>query len=288
MPIKRILGFNLYNILRFLRYKLKLPKSKSLKRISFNKSFTDALVLGNGPSLAEDRERILKLSKTCDTICVNNFADSDLFIKLRPKICILIDSYFFLKKGVHEDFIHQREKTFQKINDHTDWEMTLLLPPQADVKFFREYIKNTNIHITRLSTVSVDIKNAWARNKVFDTGNFGPFQGNVLIYSIYSAILLGYKNINIFGADLNFHKLVDVNQNTNETEIIYKHFNSKDETERFLKNPAKKEIHTMLEFMELTYLIYKAHYELEQFSNYKGCCIKNLSSYSLIDCYSRS
>ena len=56
------------------------------------------LILGNGPSLKKDIERINLIHGTSDIFAVNNFANTEYFEKYKPKYYFLFDRMFWSNK----------------------------------------------------------------------------------------------------------------------------------------------------------------------------------------------
>ena len=260
----------------------------NIKKIVFFKSFDNVVVLGNGPSLNADREDILSLADSNDFVCVNNFCDDELYVKLKPSLYVFLDAYFFSTKA-HEQLVLRREKTFNIINEVTTWNMNIVVPSSADVSILKKIIKNRNITIYKISTLSYfSYGNSKFEKFFFDVGMYGPAQINVLIYGIYLSIIANYKNIKIYGADLSFHNDIMVDQKTNCLYIEYKHFNQKNTFEILRKNPDKVEPWKMAELMKLTSDTFYAHEFMYKYAINKGIHIENASSHSLIDAYPRS
>ncbi|MDN3649309.1 hypothetical protein QWZ13_10325 [Reinekea marina] len=264
-----------------------LRGAKNIKRILFVKDHPEVCVLGNGPSLKKDMLTISKRIGTHDFICVNNFCDDDLYIVLKPKVYVLLDAYFFSENS-HEDWIVRREKTFTIINDRTDWAMNIVVPHNANVSIIKEVIKNENVNIIKVNTQNYFGNTLTGLAKrLFDIGFYGPPQINVLIYAIYLPIIAKYKAIYVYGADLSFHNDVEVDQESNELFITFKHFNEENKVEKLTKNPEKIHKWRMGELLELSANTFYAHEVIRDYAKTKDIAIYNGSDYSLIDAYPR-
>jgi|SaaInl8_200m_RNA_FD_contig_123_20842_length_16952_multi_6_in_2_out_1_10 hypothetical protein len=252
----------------------------SLKKIDFTKNHNDVIVLGNGPSLKNDLEDIVKKADTHDFVCVNNFCSTTYYTTFKPSIYVFLDDYFF-SKIVHEMWIVQRKKTFKIINEETTWPMKIFLPFGADENILKEFITNDNIEIIKMNVFSS------SKINLYNSGYFGPEQCNVLIYAVYLAIWAKYKNIKIYGADMSFHKDIDVDQKDNSLVMIFKHFNSEDTVEKCMKNPERIVPFTATEIMKTTADTFNAHELLNCYAEEKNITIINFSSYSFVDAYRR-
>lgn len=258
---------------------------KTLKEIDFLKTKDKAIVLGNGPSLNNDLEKIVTLIDDYDFICVNNFCSNSFYETIKPNKYVFLDAYFF-SKDAHPDWIQQRNETFEIINKLTTWKMQIFLPMGADETILKDIIKNQNIEIIKIKVFAIHPSKEQLIKK-YGTGMFGPLQCNVLIYAIYLSVWSKYKQIRIYGADLSFHNDTTVNQKNNNLEIVFRHFNKPDQKERLMKNPEKIEPFTMAELMQTTADTFKAHELINIFSKHNNVDIFNCSSYSLIDTYKR-
>jgi len=260
--------------------------AKSLKQINFLKNHDAVIVLGNGPSLKNDLENIVKTVDDHDFVCVNNFCSSPYYEVLKPNKYVFLDGYFF-SKDAHPDWIKQRELTFTIINEKTNWKMQIFVPMGADVSILKEFIKNENVEIIKFKVLTYVNHDMSKLVRYYNTGYFGPYQCNVLLYAIYLAIWAKHKKIEIYGADLSFHNDVQVDQLNNQVQIKFRHFNSEDHVEQLMKNPQKIEPFSMYELMQTTADTFKSHDILNFYGQSKNIQILNGSSFSLIDAYKR-
>lgn len=261
---------------------------KSLNHISFNRVQDDTMVVGMGPSLENDIDRVLELAKTHDRVCVNNFSQSQYYEKLAPSMYVLLDGYFF-RQEVHDDWKRQRVATFEAINKKTSWKMQLLLPYGADRGILDAYIHNHNVEIVDVWVKPLFIDcltnfNSW----LLRSGYFGPADNNVLIYAVYYSIWAGYKNIRLFGADMSIYRSIDINQLNNQLIMTSKHFNMEDESYPLKTGPLKVHSPTYSEMQFSSYRVFKQHEILRMYADKMNIRILNHSSYSLIDAYERS
>src|SRR6056297_1159343 len=128
-------------------------KSKGMKSVDFVKSFDDALVLGTGPSLHKDMDRVLELARSADVVCVNNFCLNPQYTLLKPGKYVFLDKYFFASDA-HMDWVKQREATFDAINRLTTWRMQIFIPKWADRSEIERQIQNPNVELVALKVFS--------------------------------------------------------------------------------------------------------------------------------------
>lgn len=278
--LRAIMPKKVWKLLSMAKRILLTKGAVSLKNIKFVKNSESVIVLGNGPSLKNDLEKIAQKAETHDFVCVNNFCSSPYYKIFKPSMYVFLDGYFFSEEA-HPMWIEQREKTFKVIDQETTWDMQIFLPFGADENILKKFIKNKKVDIVKM--------NVFSSNKIslYDTGYFGPVQCNVLIYAVYLAILAQYKLIEIYGADLSFHKDVEVDQNDNSLIQVFRHFNKEDEVHKCMKNPQRIEPFTMTELMQTTTDTFEAHELLNTYAKKMNIVITNKSSYSLIDAYVR-
>ncbi|EKO3877200.1 hypothetical protein P0F19_002412 [Vibrio metschnikovii] len=260
--------------------------AKGLRSIKFLKDKQDVIVLGNGPSLKKDLEKIAIMAEQHDFVCVNNFCSSPYYETFKPNKYVFLDGYFF-SENAHPDWVKQREETFKIINERTTWKMQIFLPMWADKTILERIIVNPNVEIIKIKVFGNNHKTIQQAKRIYATGFFGPQQCNVLIYAVYLSVWAKHKKVKIFGADLSFHNDVQVNQENNHLEIRFRHFNKEDHVERLMKNPEKVEPFTMAEIMQTTADTFRAHEILNAFANYKNIEIINVSYFSMIDTYKR-
>ena len=285
--VKSIIPKSYWPEVSYLRYSPLTSDAKKINEIELSCKNEEIMVIGNGPSLLKDIDIIVERVSSCDFVCVNNFATSEYFRILKPSKYVFLDEYFFTKDA-HLDWLKQRESTFNAINENTDWKMQIFLPIFADIKVISAVITNPNIELIKLKVVGYDNLSLLKVFKRFDSGRFGPFQGNVLIYAIYLSIWSGYKKISVFGADLSFHKDIEVDQENNHVQFRFRHFNSQDHVERLMKDPQKTQPFSMSELMQITADTFRAHEILQKYAKSKNIEICNGSNYSLIDAYKRN
>ena len=156
-------------------------------------------ILANGPSL---KEEIALLSDNhiylSESVVVNFFVESNLFLQIRPKYYCLADPGFNLKCKQTE----KTENVFKELNVLVCWPMTLFVWNSA-VGMVKEYISNPNITIIGLSVLKFEGFEK-DRYKYYKEGKAVPSYVNVTIMAIYSMLHLGYSTINLYGVDHTF------------------------------------------------------------------------------------
>lgn len=260
--------------------------SVGMKGVEFLKRFDHVLVLGTGPSLSKDMDRILELSKSADVICVNNFCLNKQYTLLKPGKYVFLDQYFFARDA-HPDWVKQRKETFEAIDRLTTWSMQVFIPKWVDRSEIRRQIPNPNVSIVALKVFPYHCRSKHRLFKKFDSGYYGPYQCNVLNQAILVAIWSGYREIRLFGCDLSLHLDIEVDQESNLVNIRYRYFGRPDRVERFMKNPQKAQPLDMAAIMMTTARTFIAHDVLNEYATHRGAKIYNCAAFSLIDAYER-
>lgn len=261
--------------------------SVNLKKINFFKKNTSIIVVGNGPSLKKDIEYIVSVADKNDFFCVNYFANTEFYEKLKPNKYVFIDYGLFFSSEVPKCILEKRKQLLDKINRDTVWDMQIFIPMYADINLFKKIINNKNIKIIKMNIFNINFNNRKKAIKKYSNGFYGPSGSNVLIYAIYLSVWANYKEVKVFGADLSYIDNLYVDQRNNYVVTKAEHFYSSGETRRILTPPFYKEGVSMASEMLSLAKTHKAHDLINDFSKYKNVKIFNCSSYSLIDSYDR-
>ena len=238
-----------------------------------------AYILANGPSLKEEIVELFSVGTNLeDSLVVNFFVDSDLFIKVNPKYYCLADPMFFNKECLSD----RVKDTFKALNEKVKWPMKLFIWKSGE-ELVKEYINNTCIEIIGLSTLTFEGFES-NRYKLYKKGIAVPFYVNVTIMAIYALLNLGYSKIYLYGVDHSFLAGLGVNDN-NRLCMVDKHFYG---TEKYEFEPKMDgSLWTMKEFVYDKYLTFLEHEVMRGYADYLGCEIINCTKDSWIDAYIR-
>lgn len=104
-------------------------------------------IIGTGPSLKKDMMRFVAKRKKKDNIlCVNHFASTDTYEKLKPNLYLLCDSAFFSAATSHVNDIC--ELLIDSLIKKTNWKLNLIIPISKIKSPVIDRLKaNTNIKI---------------------------------------------------------------------------------------------------------------------------------------------
>lgn len=236
-------------------------------------------ILANGPSLNEEIGVLLKNhTDLSNSLVVNFFVESDLFLQIKPKFYCLADPGYNVER-----LITQREiDTFNTLNCDVTWPMTLFVWKKGE-KMISEYISNPNIKIVSLSILKFEGFEA-CRYKCYKKGIAVPSYVNVTIMALYALLNLGYSTIYLYGVDHSFLAGLGVNDN-NRLCIVDKHFYG---IEKYEFGPKPNgSLWTMKDFVYDKYLTFVEHEVMRGYADYLGAQIINCTKDSWIDAYVR-
>ncbi len=284
---------NTINILRTLQYIIKLGMTEGynnpFKSLAFSQS-KPAYILANGPSLKnflEDTDNCPEKFAGVDFFVVNDFVKDKHFIRLKPKYCVMSDPLFFIETIYSE----RGHNAMQALADTVTWDMTLFIPWCYKKSKFLEPIRaNKHISIVALHRLYYFGCEKF-RNRIFKLGLGNGEYGTVALNAIYSAIMLGYKTIRLYGLDHTFFDNIAVN---NQNQLCYKdtHFYGQDNALRPMLNHYNGELKNVKPFRVSEFLFEKAnlfrgHEIMNDFARYMNVKIINCTPNSMVDEYVR-
>lgn len=251
-----------------------------------------AYVLVNGPSLKkalEDYDKgIYKFDE--NSFMVNLSPLDPRFFKIKPKHFLLSDPIFY------QDFEQKKDQVrrmYDLLEERVDWDMYLYMD------FFNEWeydkliaysrLKNPHVHFVRMNRWHCSSLIPSLRHSLYKKGWFMPEDGTIANVAIYIALIEGYKEIELYGADHNMFLELAVNNN-NELCSLDSHFYEDGKPKmHVLKNCLTTEdkpfrVH---EFLYIVYVMFNSHNLLRQFADYMGARVLNCTPGSMIDSYER-
>ncbi len=236
------------------------------------------IIMGNGPSLADNiRNDRDKLSQD-KTLAVNFAANADEFTELKPNFYLLADPHFFI--GWESD--PNVGRLFKRFNDAVDWDMTLFVPvnrPSSSLDITNPHIKVEHFNLVGIEGFQ------WFTSAAYSAGLGMPRPRNVLVPAIMLGILMGFKDIYIIGADHSWIKTLDVNEN-NEVVSIQPHF-YKDNNEEHSRVASVYKNVRLHEILMSFHVAFKAYHQIAAYASAKGVNIYNSTPASYIDAFPR-
>jgi hypothetical protein len=258
-------------------------KSRGKRAVHSTKQAT-CFVLGNGPSMAQSLEKNLDLFRSGDVMCVNSFALSEVFVTLRPAHYVIIDPGLWYADNV------LAQQTFEAMAEKCTWFMRLYVPREAAsaqvLKSLRE--SNEKIEVYFMNYV---VFKGWKQvgHWLYNRQLAMPQSQNVMVAALFWAVNAGYKEIELFGADHNWHTQLEVDAN-NVVCTRHEHFYSKEGQVKlvpFYKLASTKETFRMDEIFHAWAKVFAGYMVVNEYAKSKGCRIQNASEVSFVDAFER-
>ena len=254
----------------------------------YNSSNNELIVLGNGPSLKSYLSKHLEQIIDCDIICCNEFAQSEYFEILKPKYYVFIDPAYW-RDTTNEKFNENLKYTFDSLKNKTSWPLVIFMKSAGRKKnHFKELpFINDNIKIEYIYTNTVD-SNMKVQHYLYKNNLAMPLLYNVLGVCIFLGINMGYKKINLLGADHSWHKDLLI-KSDNVLYLKDSHFFDKEEVEEkpFYVNSYMKETFKMHEILLSLSLTFKGYHSIKAYSDFMKTNIYNLTIDSSIDAFEK-
>lgn len=245
------------------------------------------VVIGNGPSLNKSIELYEQQIKESDIIMVNFAAMTDLFLKLRPSVYLLVDPGWFNPTEKLQTIV---ESCIDAIVCKTVWPMTIVMPNRAkESHAVQRFKENANLRILFYED-GWQLPKGMSKFEAWDKNIIGPPAQTVLNTAVWLSIYWGYKETYLIGADTSWHTELKMDQETNELYTIDTHFydNKRVYQEAYDEKQNRRPIGTKLHeelFAEATAL--QEYCELREYADWKGVKVYNASEYSWIDAFER-
>lgn len=244
-----------------------------------------AVILGNGPSLAEDLPRLIERREhlTKDVMAVNFFALDERFEVVRPAYYVLSDPMFF-RDSAYRDRVAE---LYRALDEKVTWPMNLYVQYYNPERFdYRAALPNPNIRIIRFHTQlyrgfrGVEF---WLFRRGLGSANFGT----VVQVCEYVALLLGYKTLELYGVD---HTLLDGLCVDDENRLCRADGHYYDDAPAvpkpiFQKVPRRP--YTMSVYLAEVAELFRGHEVLRDYARSLGARIINRTRGSMIDAYER-
>ena len=267
---------DLLGLLKPLVYHIQYQHFKN--EIKYNNAVKPLYILGNGPSAKQEVYKLID-NNSVDVCTVNFYGNSEFFFLLKPKFYVLSDPNFYIKK---EGKFSQLFQNFEKI----DWTMTLFIPYYFPKSFRKSIIKNQNIKVYRFCQVDWNPQlSVFYKLKLYlyKKGWLSPSNKNVIVPSICTGILGGYRKICLFGVEHSWTKTTFVNEK-NQVMLIDEHFNGKKITP-WMSYGKPCKMHTL---MQMLHDVFKSYWSVREFADYLGNVkILNCTKGSFIDAFER-
>ena len=242
----------------------------------------EAYILANGPSLKEEVTSLINGKiKERDFLVVNAFSTTEYYSVFSPKYYCIADPRCFDEKNF-SSCPKVTVKTFEKINNSTEWPMTLFVPLYG-MAVIKKYISNPLISIKGISTVlfgGIEFK----KYQSYKKGHSVPSFVNITIMALYLIINMGYEKIHLYGVDHSFLAGLSIDDD-NELCMFENHFYGREKHRlNIVRHGYKWKIS---DFVYDKYLTFKEHENMRGYADYLGVEIINHTRDSWIDAYTR-
>lgn len=245
-------------------------------------------VLANGPSLKVTIEKLLSGEIEGKDMCMVNFtANMEEFFHIKPQYYVISDPKFYVIDQWNKDNV---EKLYDNLNNRVDWPMTIYI--QFTWWKDKEYMKRFTNPLLNIVPMHTRRYEGYERFRLpLMTRNIGGANfGTVVHHAINNGILLGYKEIHLYGVDHTFFEGLCV---TDDNIVCrgQKHvYDTEAEVKPLYYNhylTGERLPYTMTRFLEEYAFLYKGHERMKAFADYMGVKIINKTSPSMLDVYQR-
>lgn len=274
MVIKTIKS--LLRVARMSRYPAKLSTTPLQRNVAF--------VFGNGPSLSMDLQNVSELYHLGDVFCVNQFAESELYEKTKPKYYIFADLAW--ASPTIKNMVAMRERLVDIIINKTSWDLTIFLPFIGSEVLAKAFAVAPKIRLVYYNHVPL-----WGSkriiNKLYDLGWGMVAAQTVLVAALFLSLRLGYKKIILLGADHSWHETLTLDDK-NRVCLRDRHCYDNDaELKPFTFDGSDENIFTIAELFLALSRMFEGYLEIEAYSKYHGAQVYNASSTTYIDAFER-
>jgi len=256
--------------------------AKKAPRMPIAQSDT-CIVLGTGPSLKTSLEKFPEHFFGQPLLCVNTFCLTEEFTKLKPSYYVMMDPSLWYSDN---DLV---QKVMATIREKTTWKLYFMVPQDARrSKRIAALAENPNIELIFFNYVVFKGFDRIAR--FFFRKNMAmPQSENVLVASIFLMINVGYKRIELFGADHSWHEQLHV---TEENVVGLKHVHFYEDEKQlkvipFYKGMHSKEIFRMDEAFISWAKVFYGHLQIKKYASSRGTEVYNASEKTFVDAYPR-
>lgn len=246
-------------------------------------------VLGNGPSLSTSLEQHLDFILSTEIVCVNNFAHSPYFSRLRPQNYVIVDPNYFVITEASQD----RPDILQTLDvflNSVNWPMYLFIPYFAKGSYVVKRIQEGNAAIKVIYFNYAVIKGfRWLRFLLYRL-QLGAVQSQTVIVSaLFLMLNRRFETIYLFGADQSWHEQIRVDEQ-NQLLMQQVHFYEKQKEVAYLPvygDKHRTKTQSMADQFLALYKAFRGYEVLREYADYLGVKLFNASSKSYIDALDR-
>jgi hypothetical protein len=254
------------------------PKIKNLKTTN-----ATCYVLGNGPSLIKKIEESTFLQNQENLIVVNNFVLTEHYQVLKPNYYMFYDPSYWDEKN--SELYLKCQNVLKKIANETTWNLNIVAPKSAVTIFKKHFSKNKNINLNFVNGHSLNPYYKRISYFLYSRNYTLPHCQNVLVFTTYLALNIGFKEINLLGAEHSWLESLKVNEE-NQVCLKDKHFYN---TEAKLKPWLNivGDVYRMDEILVDLAKMFSGYHTIADYAKFKKAVIYNCTKNSFIDAFKR-
>ncbi|MEI7983351.1 MAG: hypothetical protein WCI71_17000, partial [Bacteroidota bacterium] len=251
----------------------------------------ESVILGNGPSLLEDLKKIENNISDKFIICLNNFALSEYYMKLKPSVYVFNDPFYWsildATKISHSPVISICDELFERILNETTWPITIYTP--FEFKKSKLYIQCANAFIEFKFFNSVPVQGfPWFINFCLKHRLGLLKAANVITPSLYYAIMSNFNTIYLIGVDHSWINSIVVLEDS-KVYMAQPHFYDNDTSfNPVYLSPEDNESPKLYKLLEIYSNVFKNYWILADFARRVNCRIINLTEKSHVDAFPKS
>jgi hypothetical protein len=244
------------------------------------------IILGNGPSLEEELEKINMIPDNNDVICVNHFPSTDQFEVLKPKFYVTSAPDLWLD-NIDQNFVENSNKLFKNIGEKTNWKFYLFIPFEArKFKRWQQHLKkNPYVKIKYYNNNAVEGLKSFSylcyRNQIGM-----PRPHNVIIPCLSLCMQPHVQEILLLGVGHTWLRDLTVTQN-NEVLLNQKHFYDKGKSEAKPLDKRGKGSRNLYEVLSKFTLAFYGYFVIKEYAESLKVNIFNGTEDSFIDAFER-
>lgn len=277
-----LLKLTILSCIRIIIYSTISPKIKKIK----TDRHSECYILGNGPSLKENIDNDSEFLKTKELFVVNDFAKSNYFEIFKPKFYVLLDPCYWSDK-VFNEYYNNCQIVLKTIQNKTNWPLLLMVPNEAiQTNSFQTIFKN-NKYITLInynSTSSFGFNNF--NNFIYKNQLGIPPVNNVVGASIFLALNMKYKEINLLGTDHSWTQDLIVNDKNQVCHADPHFFDTVNNIYRPFID-VYGQLFTMHQILRNFALMFEGYHTLRKYSESLNANIYNRCKNSFIDAFEK-
>lgn len=251
---------------------------------SFLKGKGNVHILGNGPSLKADWERLMLRIQPGDSIlCVNMFAGSQLYKTVKPNLYVIVDPGFF-STTLSKELQKKVDGAIEALINETEWELTLFIPFfQRNKECVKRIKANKHIRICFLKNVPTIGGFSFINAVLYKLNLSNPLFQNVTGASLYVAIKAKFEQVFLWGVDHSWLEYETV-QSDNKVYIKSRHYYDDGKDVQYMLHNTEIYLHEHL----LQYVrCFQCYHNLKKYALLNKTKVFNCASISWIDAFER-